>query len=178
MKSVISMNRSSGFTLIELMITIAVLAILVAIAAPSIRKIIKDNEVSSETNELISLINLARSQSIRRNGPVTIQIAPVADGAGWSGLVRIEDCDGPDCPTAEDCPPNSNFIRCANNRGVTVNGDNSMTFNNRGHLDSWTDVKICLKHSDCQGNRQHKKIAILRTGQLSKNELACDDDCL
>lgn len=57
----------SGFTLIELMVTIAVLAIGAAIAYPSFTGVIQSNRVATSANELMASIALARSEAIRNN---------------------------------------------------------------------------------------------------------------
>jgi len=57
----------SGFTLIELMVTIAVAAVLLSIAVPSFRDMLERNRVSAQTNEVLGGLQMARSEAIRRN---------------------------------------------------------------------------------------------------------------
>ncbi len=64
-------SNSSGFTLIELMITIAIAAILLGLAAPSFQQTIQNNRMVSQTNELIAAINSARQIAIAE-GATTI----------------------------------------------------------------------------------------------------------
>ena len=72
-----------GFTLIELLITMAVAGILVTLAVPSYQDTIRQNRLTAQTNELITALNLARGESIRRGQ--LVNVTPNAGGwdAGW-----------------------------------------------------------------------------------------------
>ena len=58
--------------MIELMITLAIAAILIASAAPSFRTSIQNNRLVTQVNELQTSLNLARSEAIKRNDNVTV----------------------------------------------------------------------------------------------------------
>lgn len=66
------MKRKSGFTLIELVITIAIAAILLVVGVPAMYEFIQNNRVAAETNELVTAMNLARSEALRRQAPVAV----------------------------------------------------------------------------------------------------------
>ncbi|MBB6091847.1 type IV fimbrial biogenesis protein FimT [Povalibacter uvarum] len=90
-------NAVRGFTLIELMVTLSVAALLIGLAAPSFREIRIRNELSTYANELISSINLARSEAVRRGRPVVIcpSTNSSACGGTWSeGWITFADLDG------------------------------------------------------------------------------------
>ena len=61
-----------GFTLIELMIVLAVLSAIATIVLPSMQHIINSNQLRSQTSRLLSSINLARSEAINRNQIVSL----------------------------------------------------------------------------------------------------------
>ncbi|WP_143525854.1 GspH/FimT family pseudopilin [Rhodanobacter sp. C05] len=72
-------NRQRGFSLIELMVTILVAAILLAIAVPSFRDVIHRNQVSSASNELLASMAYARTEAVTRGQLVSM--CPSSDGA-------------------------------------------------------------------------------------------------
>lgn len=63
--------RSAGFTLVELIVTISMAAILMAIGVPMFRQAVGSNRVSSQAFDLVGAINLARSEAIKANQSVT-----------------------------------------------------------------------------------------------------------
>jgi type IV fimbrial biogenesis protein FimT len=67
-----------GFTLIELMIVIAVSAILMAVVAPSFDSLSRNMTVSATASEIISGLQLARSEAARRGKPITFELNPTS----------------------------------------------------------------------------------------------------
>ena len=65
-------TKMDGFSIIELMITLVVAAILLSIVAPSFRDIIQDNRLTTEINSLSASLNLTRSEAIKRGTPATL----------------------------------------------------------------------------------------------------------
>ena len=107
-----------AFTLIELMIALAVLTILLSIVGPSFGDFIRSNRLKTAAFDLVVSLNYARSEAIKRNNDATVtpaggawnagwlvqaggatvkvyqapegvEIAPVADGAAWAGAVTF-----------------------------------------------------------------------------------------
>lgn len=78
-----TLNGQRGFTLIELMVTLVVLAILAAVGVPSFQNMMKDNRRTTQINELVSGLNLARSEATKSSS--TVAFCPSADEATCSG---------------------------------------------------------------------------------------------
>jgi type IV fimbrial biogenesis protein FimT len=84
------MPRARGFTLIEMLVTIAAAAILIGLAVPSFLNTIQDAKMTSAANDLLVSMQLARSEAIKRHAPVTICHSadpnakpPECGGDGW-----------------------------------------------------------------------------------------------
>jgi type IV fimbrial biogenesis protein FimT len=93
-----SWQREQGFTLIELMTAIAVLALLLAIAVPSFRDAALGSRLAAVANSLLASVQLARSEAIKRNVPITLCVS--SDGSscaatgGWEQGWVIRDPGG------------------------------------------------------------------------------------
>lgn len=94
-----------GFTLIELIITLALAAIILTFAVPNMRSVIQNNRFATQANDFIADLSYARSEAIRRRTPVSVcktanptSATPVCDGNvnnGWQeGRVIFVDANG------------------------------------------------------------------------------------
>ncbi|MDZ7841001.1 MAG: GspH/FimT family pseudopilin [Gammaproteobacteria bacterium] len=66
------MNKRSGFTLVELLITLVVAAVLLAWGVPSFNRFLERTTLTSETNTWVGVINHARNEAITRSDRVTV----------------------------------------------------------------------------------------------------------
>ncbi|MDM8559268.1 GspH/FimT family pseudopilin [Candidatus Parabeggiatoa sp. HSG14] len=82
------MKTQHGFTLIELMVVLAVATILTMWAIPNLRIMVLNNRITSKTNEFVRAVNYARSEAIIRNRPVLI--APIEDNFSNGWVVGID----------------------------------------------------------------------------------------
>lgn len=152
------MKHQNGFTIVELMITLVVAAILLALAAPSFRDMIANNRLSGTTNQLQAALNLARGEGIKRNGLVTVSSASGSNdwSDGWS-----VSAGGTTIRTFE-----------AVEGGQTVTATvSSMQFNGRGMLEGagTPTIDVC----DSRTGETGKQIQILRTGRAQATDLTC-----
>lgn len=66
------MKKCTGFTLVEIMITLIIVSILLTVGVPSLQSFFQGNNLVAATNELLSAIHVARSEAIKLQTRVTI----------------------------------------------------------------------------------------------------------
>lgn len=92
------MQINRGFTLIELMITIAVLAVVIAIAAPSFTSVIQSNRTTALHHEILGALQLARSEAVKRRTDVIVcrseDLADCDKGTDWTDGWLIREVGG------------------------------------------------------------------------------------
>ncbi|SJM91317.1 putative General secretion pathway protein H [Crenothrix polyspora] len=74
--------RSSGFTLIELMVAVAVMALTLMFGLPSIKTIMAGNRLSASVNDMVIALQMARSESIKRGKTSTVGVSIHTDNKG------------------------------------------------------------------------------------------------
>ncbi|HLW04150.1 MAG TPA: GspH/FimT family pseudopilin [Azoarcus sp.] len=107
-------RQNCGFTLIELMLTITVAAVLLGIAAPSFSNMIASWRLTSQTNEMVAAIHLARAEAIKLNRPVMLcrtddinDTACAATSADWAHWIVATT----DLVARQGSPENTGSIR-------------------------------------------------------------------
>jgi type IV fimbrial biogenesis protein FimT len=110
-----------GFTLIELMITLTVLGLLVLAALPSFRDWIQNTQIRTATESLLSGLQLARLEAVKRNSNVTFTLG---EGTDWSVDVASSGENIQSRPSSEGSPNVT--------LGVTPDGATIVTFNALG----------------------------------------------
>jgi type IV fimbrial biogenesis protein FimT len=92
-------TKQTGFTLIELMVTIAVLGILLSIAIPSFQNMMFSNRITAQANQVITALNYARSEAVKRAATATVCSTnggvACAGSTNWTtGWMVFADTDG------------------------------------------------------------------------------------
>ena len=80
MLAVMMKHRSAGFTLIELIVTIAIAAVLAALAAPSFIQYQRNSELTSLTNSLLAAVNAAKGEAMKTGRNAFV----IPRGSGWN----------------------------------------------------------------------------------------------
>ena len=98
MVDAVTPNR--GFTLIELMVTLSVAAILMTIAVPNFQSLLANNRMAAQANDMIASLNMARSEAVKRAANVTVcassnstTATPTCTG-GWAQGWIVRDAAG------------------------------------------------------------------------------------
>jgi type IV fimbrial biogenesis protein FimT len=167
-----------GFTLVELMVTMSVMAILLAIGVPRFQDHLKDNRGITLINELVSAMNLARSEATKGNG--TVALCPSTDGASCSGgtfdtgWIVFINSDG-DAPPAVD---NGEMI--LRSYAVTMGADTSLRASSgittgvnilaSGRPSAFGDITFC----DDRGARHARSVALNLVGVINASEKHID----
>jgi len=100
-------NNEMGMTLVELMVTVAILGIVMVIGVPSFRGIVDRNRIAAHTNDFLSALYLARSEAIMRGRRVVLcksnNGTACATSGNWEqGWIVFVDADGTNTVTTGD----------------------------------------------------------------------------
>lgn len=164
-------GRNSGFTLIELIVTLAVAAIIIGLMIPSFQSVIRNNEMTTETNSLLSALQLARSEAVKRSDSVSVSAKGAGFGAGW--CVH----SGNSC-TGKDDDNNSYLIKDFSEQPKSVFSSDvtSVTFNNRGELPVGAGtLTITVQPKDCAPGEANaaREITIGVNGHVRADRKEC-----
>jgi len=172
-----------GFTLLELMTAITVLAILLGIGVPAFTEMIASNRLTATTNQMITALNLARSESSKRGIPVTVCASnaaqnacdndPTAWTAGW--LVFTDDTG-----TAGTIDGTDELLQKfpAAPQGYTVVAADPNTMSHIRFLRSGAPDSALLSRTlkltrpSCSGTKA-RQVIIANTGRISSGKTAC-----
>ncbi|MCB1782215.1 MAG: GspH/FimT family pseudopilin [Candidatus Competibacteraceae bacterium] len=187
------MNRKLGFTLIELIITVALVAIIVTLGVPTFQGMIRNNRIIVHTNDFISSLNLARSEANKRGRRVALCKSDKTDN-----IIT--------CTTANNCCTTSTgdwengwvvFVDANNNASVDagdtvlrVHGswDNGDTLQGNGPMATYISYSPdgftrlagsaafgagTMTFGLCDGNNKKNTIVISSTGRAHVEKVAC-----
>jgi type IV fimbrial biogenesis protein FimT len=99
-------NAVRGFTLVELAITLVVLSVLMALAAPLFTGMSNGNRLTSDANEIIAAMQIARSEAVRRNARTSFcqssNGTSCSNSATWQGWLVFADANRDDIVDADE----------------------------------------------------------------------------
>lgn len=185
-------GMSLGFGLVELLVTLAVLAILVVAAVPGFRDTIRRNRVGAASNALLADLHYARAEAINRGQLVSL--CPSSDGssctpdgsaweAGWLVYTYPAGAASANAAYAAD----NILLRATSAReGVAIraSGTGVLSFGLQGQLRPGTELSFvtCLRDGGSGAGRNSAgvpgaRLDLTGSGSLSNKALAAGDDC-
>lgn len=169
-------KESRGFSLIELLVTVAVVSILAGVAVPSFGALISDTKISTAINRFTSTVRYARSESTKRAAPISIcaRATDTTCGTNWSNgwIVYLDDesvgtlltLDSTDQILRINGPSNaSSIVASAVIRPTTLAVQSTIQFSARGRS-NWDLGTVVL--CDTRGATEARALAINGIGMI------------
>ena len=171
-------HRQRGFSLLELMFALSVLAILLGLSVPPFVSVIRNNRVISQNNEFIGALNYARSEAVRRNESVTLCSSTNGTGCstttvwgtGWITFVDLNangTLDGAEVVMQVSPPVISGFTLDS-----TTGSLNNVRFQGNGMLGNAAGGSFRLQKTGCSGLYARTTSVDVR-GRVSTVKSAC-----
>jgi len=165
---VINGEKIGGFTLFELMVTLAVAALILSLGVPGFRSFIQNNRATTHTNDLVTALNLGRSEATRRGASVLL--CSSSDGATCSGsndwssgwIVRR-----PAGAVVRTWPERSGGA------GVLTANVSQIQFQARGSLAGGTVPLLQIRLPDCSGD-QGRDVSVNMAGRIAVTRVTCE----
>ncbi len=155
-----------GFTLLEMLTTVAVLAVLAALGGPALHGLVLDARRTAGVNAFVGSVQIARSEAIKRNAPVTLckttdhqQCA--GSGADWSAGWLVFVPGNPLQPTTLDDPQRILVARQSKFDGRISANREAFVFHSGGSRSTNGTVMFC----DARGPASARAIIISTTGR-------------
>ena len=124
--------KQSGFTIIELMIVITVIGIMAAFAGPSFTTMIDNNRITTQTNQFILSLQIARSEAVKRGRPTSVA---ATDGSSWTNGWQVLDENSNVIQDFEKAPSGLTL--------VSGNGSISYSYDGAGVVGGTDTVTVC-----------------------------------
>lgn len=152
-------QRHTGFTLIEVMVSLVVFGILSAVAAPQLINVVKTTRLTGQIDQLNTMLNYARNMALSQNVPV--KLCPVgspgatACGSNWAAGQMVVTA-----PTAAGATPTLLQTYTAPATVTMSSNQNSVTFTANGLATTSTRFVIC----DNRGSTYGRSAVVYTTG--------------
>lgn len=145
------LTRYQGFTMTEVLVTLAIASVLLLVGLPSLTEFLDNSRLSSDTNSLFASLMLARSEAVTRNETVSLcKIDPDApttcdNGESWqSGWIAFVDTDADGIRDAGEDIVNT-FLGMGENTVVTpTNFTNFISYLPAGRSTGSGSFNICV----------------------------------
>ncbi|MFC1602156.1 GspH/FimT family pseudopilin [Pseudomonadota bacterium] len=173
------MKNSNGFTLVEVIITLVVVSILIAVGVPGLNSIMANSQATAHTNDLVTALSFSRNESVKRGTLVAVcakssktpgNLTCGGGGNDWlNGWFAFVDSNGN--ATADD---GEDQLRSwpAPSGNSTMTAPISISFDSAGTLQGGGPAALTITYSHCTG-QQNRDISITTTGHTSIVKKPC-----
>ncbi len=170
------MRKPNGFTLVELMVTLAVAAILLTVGVPSFQSVVMNNRIIGQVNQFVADINLARSTAIKfqKNASLCISTSYASGtpactgGTDWTvGWIVWADENSNNTVDAGEVKKIGEPL--SSTTTFTSATESSFAYDARGFIIANDTLSIC----DNRTGETGRSIVISNTGRTSLADLAC-----
>jgi len=159
--------RNSGFTVVELLVSIAIMAIVLSIGIPSFNELTRNSAMSSNSSDLLTAFNYARIESVKRGSSITLG---QKDSSTWGGgLVVWIDDDGDGTVDAGEEVLRYWEALSTGSTLVSTNSITSFVFSASGEVDNLDTLTLC----DNRTGETGRTISILLSGAVYVEEKVC-----
>jgi len=180
--------KSLGFTLMELMVTLSIAAIVMSIGIPSFNSTLRSNRLTAAANQLVTSLNLARSEAVKRAQPVVVRKTDAEWESGWQVFVDVDrssaavtnvfndNGDTTLCEAGEDCvlriyePLPATFTLRGN-----INFTNFIRYQPDGDSNNFGSFVIC-DNRDGNGIPEPNTSRLVTVNALGRLHMGIDND--
>lgn len=182
-------RRPDGFTLIELMVTISIAAILLMVAAPSFVAMQRNSELTAAANSLVAGINAARGEAMKRG--VNAVVVPT-DAANWrngwtvfvdTSTARNGTLDASDIVVQQQ-PALASYFNVTGSGTATGTTAPYMMFDPSGYAKTkaggFGELTLSIVRNDLTGtaqDEQTRRVIVARTGRPRACKPSTDTTC-
>jgi len=158
-----TLNRLSGFTLVEVMISVAVVAILLMIGIPSFRYVTNSNRIAAEINGLLGDMQYARAEAIKEGQPITVCVSSngtsCANVNTWqNGWIVLNAASNVILRVQKTFASTDTF--------VATNGVGAVTFNREGYANGIANGTLIALHDTTNTHNWTRCLSLNLSGMM------------
>jgi type IV fimbrial biogenesis protein FimT len=167
-----TLNRLSGFTLVEILIAMTVVAILLTIGVPSFRYVTNSNRIAAEINGLLGDMQFARAEAIKEGRPVTVCVSAnsttCSNANTWqNGWIVFSDVNGNAAvDVATDVVLRVQKTFASTDTFVATNAVGAVTFNREGYANGIANGTLIALHDSTNTSNWTRCLSINLVGMM------------